>query len=298
VTEVLSGRRADYAAQPDGLPVRLGRYVTAWQPSPLALVLAGAPPPGESDPYLMTHPAFLVGWEDGRTLLVDAGLTPSGAAEFGRPLDWVGADGIVCAEDALSRLASDAGDGVDAAVLTHLHVDHLDGLAALCETGRPVPVALSPGQHTTDERFERAGLEALDALEADDCIRRTALGTTDPQSPAPGLAGFRGVHRVAVPGHTPGSVLWVLFLHDPAREEGLHPVVVAGDVVNHRAGFRLDRPKPWWYRRLLVREDDAVQAASRRLLARLHDAGFEILVNHHLRLGDGPPVGVPCTDRP
>jgi len=291
VVAALEAHRDRHAAHPGDLPERLERRITAWQPAPPGFVLAGGEAPGEPAPYVMTHPAFTLVWRDGGVLLVDAGLTRAGAAEFGRPMDWLGGGPVRCGADPWAGLA--AGD-VGAAVFTHLHVDHVDGLGALCEPGRPIPVAPTPAQRTSDERFERAGLDALRDLTAAGCVRETTLGLVDPDSPAPALAGFPGVHRVAVPGHTPGSVLWVAFLHAPEAAQGLRSLVIAGDVVNHRAGYRHDIPKPWWYRRLLVREDDALQAAHRGLLARLEAAGFEILVNHHLEVDGGLPDGVDC----
>jgi glyoxylase-like metal-dependent hydrolase (beta-lactamase superfamily II) len=96
---------------------------------------------------------------------------------------------------------------------------------------------------------------------------------------------------VAVPGHTPGSQIVVGYLASP--DGPVRAVVIAGDVVNHEAGLRHDRPKPWWYRRLLVREDDALQARNRALLVRLARDGFEIRVNHHVPVPSGT-AEAPC----
>ena len=43
------------------------------------------------------------------------------------------------------------------------------------------------------------------------CVRNEAFGLRDEATLAPALAGLPGIHRVAVPGHTPGSVV----LHAP-----------------------------------------------------------------------------------
>lgn len=284
----LRSLRAAYERSPEALPVAFDHVLTAWQRAPRGLVLSGEPTPGEVDPYVMTHPAFWVTRADGGVLLVDAGLRPAEAASFARSMEWLGADAPRCGRAALSRIPAAA---VQASVFTHLHVDHLDGLRALCEPGRPIPVRPSPEQLSSDERFEKAGREQLEAMEAEGCVVREpfALGEGDPA--APELAGFPGVHRVAVPGHTPGSQLIVVFL--AASPEPPRALVIAGDVVNHRAGYRHDRAKPWWYRKLLVREDDALQAHNRALLAQLAQEGFEILVNHHLDAPSGGS-GVAC----
>ena len=272
-----------------GLPTRFEARRTAWQTTPLRLVLSGARAPGEDDPYPLTHPLFLLGWDDGRLLLVEAGLAPEGARSFGRPAEFLGAEPGVCGRDAFAGIAPAA---IRGAVFSHLHVDHIGGLGVLCAGGVAIPIRVSPEQQASDERWEVQGRERLDAWVEEGCVRREPFELIDPASPAPGLAGFGGVHRVATPGHTPGSQILVAFVRDGPTAP--RAVVIAGDIVNHRAGFRLDRPKPWWYRRLIVREADGLQATNRRLLARLDAEGFEILVNHDL----GVPAGTAGTECP
>jgi len=281
--------RARAAQHPEGLPTHFEIRRTAWQTTPLRLVLAGGEAPGEDDPYVLTHPLFVLRWEDGRILLVDAGLAPEGGRRFGRPAELLGAEPAVCGDDAFAGIAPSA---IRAGVFSHLHIDHVQGLGVLCAQGTPIPIRLSPEQRASKERYEVQGREQLDAWAEAGCVRPEPFDLTDPSSPAPGLAGFRGVHRVATPGHTPGSQILVAFVRDGPNAP--RAVVIAGDIVNHRAGFRLDRPKPWWYRRLIVREADALQTANRRLLARLDVAGFEILVNHDL----GIPAGTPARKCP
>jgi glyoxylase-like metal-dependent hydrolase (beta-lactamase superfamily II) len=284
----LQSLRASYARSPQGLPIAFDHALTAWQRSPRSLVLSGDRIPGEPDPYVMTHPLFWFTHADGTVLLVDAGLRPAEAASFGRSQEWVGADAPRCDPGALTRIPAEA---IRAGVFSHLHVDHLDGLNALCAPGRPVPIRLSPEQESSEERFEARGRALLDELETEGCVVRQPFALVGSGLEAPEVGGFRGIHRVAVPGHTPGSQLIVAFVSAGGPEP--RAIVIAGDVVNHRFGYRHDRPKPWWYRKLLVREDDEQQASNRRLLARLEQEGFEIWVNHHLDVPPDAP-GVPC----
>lgn len=284
----LEALRDRWARDPSALPVSFETRLTAWQTAPRWLVLAGERTPDEEDPYVMTHPLFLLRWADGSLAVVDAGLSPDGARRFGRPAELLGAEATVCGEAPFAGIDPAK---VRAVVFSHLHVDHLQGLGALCGDGAPLPVRVSPEQESSDERFEAAGREELMALVRSGCARREPFALVDEGGPAPGLAGLPGLHRVPVPGHTPGSQLVVVFVHDgdgPPRG-----VIVSGDVVNHRAGIRHDRPKPWWYRKLLVREVDDLQEQNRRLLARLDAAGFEILVDHHLPVPEGS-TRVPC----
>jgi len=284
----LRSLRASYERSPAGLPVRFDLSLTAWQATPRGLVLAGDRTPDEEDPYVLTHPIFRFVWADGGVLLVDAGLSPGEAVGFGRATRWLGAGLVACGRDAFAGIPPASVRGT---LFSHLHVDHVDGLRALCREGAAIPVRVSPEQRASGERFERVGREALDELTRAGCVREEPWEVTGEGLAAPGIAGFPGIHRVAVPGHTPGSQIVVGYLASPRGPP--RAVVVAGDVVNHRAGLRHDRPKPWWYRRLLVREDDALQAANRALLARLARDGFEIQVNHHVPVPEGAPE-TPC----
>jgi len=284
----LEALRDRWAGDPSALPVSFETRLTAWQTAPRGLVLAGDRTPDEEDPYVMTHPLFLFRWADGTSAVADAGLAPEDARGFGRASEFLGADATVCGEAPFAGIDPAT---VRAAVFSHLHVDHVKGVAALCRADAPVPVRISPEQEASDERFEASGRGELLALAEAGCARVEPFDLVDEASVAPGLAGLPGLHRVTVPGHTPGSQLIVGFVHDGAGPP--RGVVVSGDVVNHRAGIRHDRPKPWWYRRLLVREVDELQAENRHLLARLEAAGFEVQVNHHVPVPEGTK-GVPC----
>jgi glyoxylase-like metal-dependent hydrolase (beta-lactamase superfamily II) len=260
------------------LPVTFRVNVTAWQESPRSLVVSGDPAPGEPDRYPMTHPVFAFEWTDGRQLVVDAGLARSEAAAFGAPADWLGGEAMHCnpsAWDALGR----HGRRVAAVLFTHLHEDHVTGVLELCREG-PVEVRLSPEQQASSERFERVGREWLEDPERKSCVRRAPWRSDGEPAAVEALTDFSGVFRVAVPGHTPGSQLLVGFV--AGRSGEVRSVVIAGDVVNHRAGFQRDLPKPWWYRWFIVREDEDAQRGQRARLRALDAAGFEILVNHHL----------------
>lgn len=280
--------RAGYARDPGPLPTSFEVRLTAWQTSKRGFVLSGDRTPGEEDPYVMTHPLYLFRWGDGTTAIADAGLAPDGARSFGRPTEFLGAEKTVCG---VAPFAGIDPARVRAAVFSHLHVDHIQGLRAVCANGSAIEIRISPEQADSDERFEVGGRGELEAMAEAGCVRSKAFDLVDADSVAPGLAGLPGLHRVATPGHTPGSQLIIGFVRGDAGT--LRSVVVAGDVVNHRAGFRHDRPKPWWYRRLIVREVDDLQAENRHLLARLDAAGFEILVDHHTEIPEGTK-SVPC----
>jgi len=300
IRAALLAARAEAEARPDALPVAIHTRNTARQSAPLMTVLAGAWTGGFWTEYSMTHPLFAFEWEDGRLLVVDPGLAPAAAAEFGRPLDWAGG-GAICSDPGAWDPLRERADRIRAVLFTHLHVDHVSGVSELCagsgEDGgagaspEPLPVLLGAPQRGTDERFERDGLVLLEELatERPGCVRLETPEAWSAERALHAVPGLPGAYRVAVGGHTPGSQLVVAFVRRAESAGGAAGVdawIVSGDVVNHRRGLTEDLPKPWWYRTLLIPEDSERQAELRALLRELRDDGFAVLVNHHL----GPSV--------
>jgi hydroxyacylglutathione hydrolase len=83
--------------------------------------------------------------------------------------------------------------------LTHAHIDHLAGVAALC-AGGGVPIFLHPADRPLyDYAPQQAAMFGLDATPLPPPDRELADG----ESIAVGSCGFRVIHT---PGHTPGGV--------------------------------------------------------------------------------------------
>src|SRR5262249_8851183 len=102
----------------DDVPVRIGYVLTSEQRSP---------------DNRIGHPVFVVEWQDGRALTIDAGMDRAQAVDFGKPFETVlGSEPAVAygsiAEQLGARVAS-----VRAVAFTHLHVDHTGGAYTLCE---------------------------------------------------------------------------------------------------------------------------------------------------------------------
>jgi hypothetical protein len=113
------------------LAVRVIAANTSRQALPRAQVLDPSRDPTPDRPYEMSHPAFLLTWADGRRLLVDVGMEPEYARGFGANLELAGAapaESLGSAADQLPELSS----GRLGVVFTHLHVDHVQGIGALC----------------------------------------------------------------------------------------------------------------------------------------------------------------------
>jgi glyoxylase-like metal-dependent hydrolase (beta-lactamase superfamily II) len=255
-------------------PVRIAWINTSRQAMPRAQVLDPSRDPTPDRPYEMGHPAFVLGWADGRQLLVDVGMESDAALSFGRNIEPFGAapaEAFGAAADRMPELAS----GLLGVVFTHLHVDHVQGIAALCARrgGAEVLVFSTPAQA---DRRNYTTQPAADLLAAAPCVRLVRL----PEAPLAPLPGFPGVAVIWAAGHTPDAqVVLAAVARDGAPPQR---IAFAGDVVNAVDGARFDVPKPFLYRWLVVPEDDARLGAVRRFLGHLEQAGFVLAPAHDL----------------
>lgn len=253
-------------------PLRVSIINTASQPMARAGVLAAEGDPHPRAPYVMSHPAFVLEWADGRILLIDAGMTPEQATAFGRRIELLGAgDAIVPHRSTADALGIDAAR-VRGVIFTHPHTDHTGGIGALCGAiGHDMAVFMTTAQAQRPNYTTRPGLAQIrDAT----CARPVRLDG-GPLMPVP---GFPGVSVVDAGGHTPGSQIVVAEIGGGDETRRL---VFTGDIINNIDGVAYDLPKPWTYRTLVVPESDARQAELRRFLKQLQDeAGATLLVSH------------------
>jgi len=267
------------------LPIKVSVIETAQQVTPRKAVLDPGTDPNPQAPYVMTHPAFVLEWADGRLLLVDAGMTRAGAIKFGGPLEQAfGAAPI----EPLTTTAAALGDAVDRVkgiVFTHLHIDHVDGLRELCQhLKRPVKVFTTPPQLDTWTFFTAEG---KDLVQHSGCTEPVRIGGT---ALIP-LDGFPGVGVIAAGGHTPGSQAIVASIRQPDGTAKRY--IFTGDITNTIDGIRKDVSKPLFYRLVIVPEDDDRLGELRRYMRALEaDHGVTLVVSHdqnHLRT-----LGIPA----
>jgi glyoxylase-like metal-dependent hydrolase (beta-lactamase superfamily II) len=257
----------------DELPRRLAFVNTASQVVPRSAVLDPARDPDPDAPYVMSHPAFVLEWGDGRGLLVDTGMDREGALRFGRPLEWIAGAAPIRPRTSLAERLGPALAGRSWAVLyTHLHQDHTGGTPALCAVlgGGRLRLLQTPAQATRGNYTTRQG---RGDLARSPCLEASQLAEA-PLAEAPGLPGVR---VLLAAGHTPGSQVVLARI---AAEGGERRVALVGDVVNAVDGVRRDVPKPFLYRLFVVPESDARLARLRALLRGLEGLGFEILPSH------------------
>ena len=274
-------------AKAGDVPVRVSVIETARQRMPRANVLDASRDPSPGAPYVMTFPAFVLEWADGRLLLIDAGMSRRRAAEFGAILTrFAGADPIepgVSVGEALGEAASRVG-GI---VFTHLHVDHVEGLRELCDkAGHRIKVFMSALQY---DQWTFTTAEGMTIVEESGCAERIRLGEPRFQM----LDGFPGVAVIPAGGHTPGSELIVAAVRDATGT--VRRFAFIGDIANAIDGVRGDVPKPLLYRLLIIPEDDDRLGELRRYARSLErEHGFVVVPSHdgdHLKSLDLPAWG-------
>lgn len=149
---------------------------------PRGMIFAGEP----FVPQPNVHQVFQLVWDD-RFALVDTAFPPDSYEDVSRVSGGVGAY-----HEAAWRELRDALAAAEFVVVTHEHMDHLAGAAALPRE-RAAHLRLNPHQ--------LANAAALDAAEIPGALRKgaTALPDLAAQALAPGVV------LLAAPGHTPGS---------------------------------------------------------------------------------------------
>lgn len=228
----------------------------------------------QSDPdSTIVHPVFVLEWSDGRTLLVDTGMSAEAAMAFGRPAELVlGSDPTVVGRSVDVALGSARGR-LAGLVFTHLHTDHTQGIELLCSDGSPtLDVYMPPAQYERANYTTNMGLEPIESAP---CARRVTIAD-EGLARFPGLGGVGGVRAA---GHTPGSQMIVAWV---GREDP-RAYVFAGDVVFDYSQIAEDRPKPLVYRVLITPEADEQLGEVRRWLDALEKKhGFLVVPSHDL----------------
>lgn len=254
------------------LPVSLSWLNTASQRMPRSAVLEPSLDPTPKAPYTMGHTAFVLEWPDGRILLIDAGMDRDAARRFGKPLEFLaGAEPISPLGSVAEKLGASL-SRVQAIAFTHEHVDHTQGVIALCSL-RTKPVRLIQNRLQLEESNYTTREAKKQIAEAPCLEREIAEG-----GPLFAVRGFPGIAFFAAAGHTPGSQVFVAHVRGSA---GVRTYLFTGDVVNQIDGVRANIPKPRLYSMVMVPEAPGRLDALRRLLAELErDHGAALLVSH------------------
>ncbi len=256
-------------------PVRLAWINTASQAMPRSAVLDPARDKRTTDPYVMSHPSFVLEWSDGRMLLVDVGMSREHAISFGGPIALMTGGEAIQPLTAVAERLGEARARVRGALFTHLHTDHTGAIADVCAgPGHRLSVFMTDAQAERTNYTSRPGLALLrDAP----CVQMERLTGGPLFAPA----GFPGVFVIAAGGHTPDSQIIIAHVRGSLE---LRTYAFVGDIVNNIDGVNDDVPKPWAYRTLFVPEDGTRQAELRGFLKELRDRrDVTLLVSHDQR---------------
>jgi len=254
-------------------PVRLTMINTASQPMPRAAVLDPARDPQPNAPYVMSHPSFVLEWQDGRILLIDAGMTREGAVAFGRLLEYLGGAQPIQPLTSVAERLGEARARVHGVIFTHLHTDHVGGFSELCAgLDHPIRVFMTEAQAERPNFTTRPGLTMVQQAPCAQ-IETLQIGSTLHRVP-----GFEGVFVAAAGGHTPGSQMVFTTIPGADRTTGY---AFAGDIANNADGLLHNVPKPFLYSVLMVPEDWERLDELRRYLRDLHTGNnFALVVSH------------------
>ncbi len=269
------------------LPIRVSTWNTASQVTPRKQVLEASLDPDPQAPYVMSHAVFLLEWTDGRALLVDAGMDRAQARAFGRPIEWVGGEPAVPHGGIAERLGPALAGFPLAIAFTHLHADHVGGVASLCSS-------LPPGTRTrlfqTSAQTDLVNFSTYSGratLDRTDCLTRERL----PDEPLAALPGLPGAFVIRAAGHTPGSQIVGAWVREGS---GVRGFLFAGDAANAIAGVRHDVPKPRSYRLFVVPESEGRLTRVRAFLRDAEQAGLVVALahdEHHLATTGIPVFG-------
>ena len=273
------------------LPVRIAWINTATQPMSRAGILEPSLDPRPDAPYVMSHPAFVLQWADGRLFVVDAGMDAATASGFGRVVTLVGDAEPIRPLTDLGTALGPAVERVRGLAFTHLHQDHVDGASTLCgHPDRPdlvVPWYRLGAQATRHNHTTGLWGRRLEDLP---CLAPHTLAG-EGFVPVPGFPGLSIAHAA---GHTPGSQLLRARVDDGGR---IRTHLLVGDLANAVDGILHDVPKPRLYSLLVVPESTRqLSALRRRLRERAGDPDTTLLVAHdqlHLESTGIPPWRAP-----
>ncbi len=218
----------------------------------------------------IAHSVFLARWSDGRLFEVDAGMDKIEAIEFGELLKIASGGGEVATYGTVPDQIGASMAQVRGLGFTHLHIDHTQGIQAVCTAGPADGAQLFQGdaQATLTDPNTLEGA----ALVNDACFERINLGSEGLLTPAP----FPGMALIPLGGHTACSTMFVFAVNG-------HLWLLSGDITNTREALLENQDKGFIYSTLLVPEDTTRTTELREWLAML-DAQDDItvVVSHDL----------------
>jgi glyoxylase-like metal-dependent hydrolase (beta-lactamase superfamily II) len=237
-------------------------------PKSLRWVLTSSQPLARGE---LAHSVFVAEWPDGSLFEVDAGMDAAAALEFGELLETMAGGGPVTPGGTVpERIGAEAVARIRGLGFTHLHIDHTQGVQALCAAG-PAPGA-RVFQSRAQAELRDVNTEEGGALVASSCFEKARAGEDGLLT----LGEFPGLALIPLGGHTACSTMFAFAVDG-------HLWLLSGDITNSRADLLENRGKGFVYSGLLVPEDTRRTAELRQYLAALDaEPDITVVVSHDL----------------
>ena len=240
---------------------------------------------------------FLIDHRDG-LVLFDTGIDPAIMSDKGYIKQAIGRFLLprifrlhVSEADRIDRVLADTGvaaGDVRTAIISHLHFDHVGGIAQIPQADLMVSQrewAILSEPHPEHEWILREHIEIPSAK-----WRPISFGPTDD----PLFEGFDGIHDVAgdgcmillpTPGHTAGSMSMLL------RQDGWNPILLVGDLTYEAALLEQDVVPGTGEKKALLASFAKVRRLKQRLpglaIVASHDFAAERVVSVATRISSG-----------
>lgn len=228
--------RRQAASLPGPLPLRVNHELLCETSMPRVAVFAGE----SFDPHPLAHGAYQVVYPDG-FLVIDAGFGPETVEEMAGETE-IDAQAYETIQNALGEARS--------VVLTHEHLDHMDGLASYPDPARLASRLVMTREQLADERAQRilpaALREAVMPLEYEGTV-----------AVAPGVVLLKAA------GHTAGSQMIYVRLENGSEW------LFLGDVAWHMEAIEKLHYRPRLVTDIFLGEDRAAVMAQFRTLHEL-----------------------------
>lgn len=226
------------------------------------------------------HTSVAIEWADGRIFLIDAAMDEAATIEFAKltALMFGDASKTVFHGTIAERLGPAAGR-IAGLGFSHLHIDHVQGIGALCEA-RGKGASVYRTRHQARENNLHTAESAK--LVEKSCFEKVTLEGEGLLT----VEGFPGIGMASLGGHTPGSTLFAAAVDGKLW-------LMSGDTTNSKTRLLKNQGKGFLYSGLMVPENTARTRELRLWLARLDaEPDMEVIVSHDLgaALASGLPV--------
>jgi glyoxylase-like metal-dependent hydrolase (beta-lactamase superfamily II) len=217
----------------------------------------------------LSHTSIVIEWANGNIFIIDAGMDEAAAAEFADLMKTMGGGGEATFVGTIADQLGDDVSRVAGVGFTHLHIDHTQGLNALCDARGVGAVSLQTDLQRNAHNFNTTeGAEII----ANSCLEPAVLtGDTVLTNEM-----FPGLGLIAIGGHTPGSTLFAAYVDN-------HLWLFSGDTTNSMQNLQSNTGKGFLYSNIFVPENTGRTQELRLMLRELNtEDDIDVVVSHDL----------------